>query len=211
MFLFPWLDCGIDISVFEKIDFLDHKQFLPFSAPWKGAFLGSQVKFRPHSGGVEYSTSIKIFIFKKPNVSAFKCRVSRFFPTITDKKPPLRRKKCEKNHPDEPFDMRVSKRGFLGAENAKNGSRDKKAIFSKSKISIHQSNHWKRNIKSMLVRSHKRFRTTWGVSEIMMKFQFLPSTNIFLWDFPREVFFGRAKNRKFWIIAEITQVVLKCF
>ena len=34
--------------------------------------------------------SLKNFIFQKFNVSAFKCRVSRFFPTITEEKPPLR-------------------------------------------------------------------------------------------------------------------------
>ena len=39
MFLFPWLDWGIDISDFEKIDFLDHERFLAFSAPWKRDFL----------------------------------------------------------------------------------------------------------------------------------------------------------------------------
>ena len=105
----------------------------------------------------------------------------------------------------------LCKCAFLGAENDKNGSWDKKSIFSKSKISIHQSNHGKRNIKPMLVRAYKRFRATWGVCKIIVKFQFLPSINFFLWDFPREVFFGRAKNWKFWIIAETTQVVLKCF
>ena len=31
MFLFPWLDQSIDISNFEKIDFLAHKPFLAFS------------------------------------------------------------------------------------------------------------------------------------------------------------------------------------
>ena len=101
--------------------------------------------------------------------------------------------------------------GFWGAENEKNSSWDKKSIFSKCKISIHQSNHGKTNIKPMLVRAYKRFRATWGVCKIIVKFQFLPFTNIFLWDFPREMFFGRAKNRKFWIIAETTQLVLKCF
>ena len=39
MFLFPWLDWGIDISDFEKIDFLGHGRFLAFSAPWKRDFL----------------------------------------------------------------------------------------------------------------------------------------------------------------------------
>jgi preprotein translocase subunit SecF len=33
MFLFPGLDWGIDISGFEKIDFLTHEQFLAFLAP----------------------------------------------------------------------------------------------------------------------------------------------------------------------------------
>ena len=39
MFLFPWLDWGIDISDFEKIDFLGHERFWAFSAPWKRDFL----------------------------------------------------------------------------------------------------------------------------------------------------------------------------
>ena len=30
MFLFPWLDWGIDISDFEKIDFLAHDPYLAF-------------------------------------------------------------------------------------------------------------------------------------------------------------------------------------
>ena len=33
MSLFPWLDWGIDISDFEKIDFLGHERFWAFSAP----------------------------------------------------------------------------------------------------------------------------------------------------------------------------------
>ena len=111
MFLFPWLDCGIDISVFGKIDFLTHEQFLSFLVPWKGAFLGPQVEFRLHSEAVEYSTSLKNFIFQKSNVSAFKCRVSRFFPTITEKNTTLK-KKCEKK-PYEPFDMRLSNSKML--------------------------------------------------------------------------------------------------
>ena len=87
--------------------------------------------------------------------------------------------------------------GFSGAENDKNGSWDKKSIFSKSKISIHQSNHGKRNIKPMLFRAEKRFRTTCGVSEIIAKFRILPSQITFLWDFSREVYFGRAKIENF--------------
>ena len=39
MFLFPWLDWGIDISDFEKIDFLGHERFWAFSAPCKRDFL----------------------------------------------------------------------------------------------------------------------------------------------------------------------------
>ena len=63
MFLFPWLDWGIDISDFEKIDFLAHEPYLAFLAHEKALFGGPQVEFRPHSGGVEYSTSITNFIF----------------------------------------------------------------------------------------------------------------------------------------------------
>ena len=43
----------------------------------------------------------------------------------------------------------------------------KNGFFSKSKISIHQSNHVKRNFKLMLVRPPKRFTTTCDVSEII--------------------------------------------
>ena len=39
MFLFPWLDWGIDISDFEKIDLLGHGRFLAFSAPCRSDFL----------------------------------------------------------------------------------------------------------------------------------------------------------------------------
>ena len=53
--------------------------------------------FRPHSVGIEYSTCLKSFIFQKYNVSAFKCRVERFFPTITKKKHHLEEKMWKKN------------------------------------------------------------------------------------------------------------------
>ena len=109
MFLFPWLDWGIDISDFEKIDFLAHEPYLAFLAPWKGAFLGPQVEFRPQFGGVEYSTCPKIFIFEKYNISAFKWRVERFSTTLKEKKAACLRKKGEKKHPEAPFDWRVSK------------------------------------------------------------------------------------------------------
>ena len=51
MFLFPWLDWGIDISDFEKIDFLGHERFLAFSAPWKRDFLTLGPIFRAPLGG----------------------------------------------------------------------------------------------------------------------------------------------------------------
>ena len=62
-------------------------------------------------------------------------------------------------------------------------------IFSKSKISIHQSNHVKRNIKPMLVRPQKRFRTTCGVFEIVAK--------IWLFALPRHLSVGFS-TVKFW-------------
>ena len=37
MFLFPWLDWGIDISDFEKIDFLGHGRFSGVPSPWAGS------------------------------------------------------------------------------------------------------------------------------------------------------------------------------
>ena len=46
----------------------------------------------------------------------------------------------------------VKKSLLQGAEKAKTRSEPKKSIFSKSEISIPQSNHGKRNIKLMLVR-----------------------------------------------------------
>ena len=74
----------------------------------KALFWGPQVEFRPQSRGVEYSTCLKIFIFWKYNVSAFKWRVERFYTTLKEKKAACLRKKGEKNHPEELFDMRVS-------------------------------------------------------------------------------------------------------
>ena len=44
-----------------------------------------------------------------------------------------------------------------------------KIDFLKSEISLSQSNHDKRNIKLMLVRPQKRFRTTCSISEIITK------------------------------------------
>ena len=38
MFLFPWLEWGIDISDFEKIDFGGHERFLTFSTLLKRVF-----------------------------------------------------------------------------------------------------------------------------------------------------------------------------
>ena len=57
MFLFPWLDWGIDTSDFEKIDFLGHERFLAFSAPWSRAFLTLERIFRGPLGGPR----VKIF------------------------------------------------------------------------------------------------------------------------------------------------------
>ena len=39
MILFPWLDWGIDISDFEKIDFLGMGGFLVFPAPGQAHFV----------------------------------------------------------------------------------------------------------------------------------------------------------------------------
>ena len=41
IFLFPWLDWGIDISDFEKIDFLGHGRFSGVPSPWAGSFFAS--------------------------------------------------------------------------------------------------------------------------------------------------------------------------
>ena len=41
MFLFPWLDWGITILDFEKIDFLAHGQFWGVPSPWVGLFFAA--------------------------------------------------------------------------------------------------------------------------------------------------------------------------
>ena len=41
MILFPWLDWDIDISDFEKIDFLGHRRFSGVPSPWAGSFFAS--------------------------------------------------------------------------------------------------------------------------------------------------------------------------
>ena len=41
MFLFPWLDWGIDISDCEKIDFLGHGRFWGVPSPWAGWFFAA--------------------------------------------------------------------------------------------------------------------------------------------------------------------------
>ena len=53
MFLFPWLDWGIDISDFEKIDFLGHGAILRCSQPlsrlilnMNGTYVGGQKIFK---------------------------------------------------------------------------------------------------------------------------------------------------------------------
>ena len=53
MFLFPWLDWGIDISDFEKIDFLGHGAILGCSQPLgrlilniNGTYVGGQKIFK---------------------------------------------------------------------------------------------------------------------------------------------------------------------
>ena len=67
-------------------------------------------------------------------------------------------------------------------------------IFSKSKISIHQSNHAKRNIKLMLFWPSKHFRTTCVVPAIIQNFRFLPSQNTLPVRSLTERWFGRAKS-----------------
>ena len=108
MFLFPWLDWGIDISDFGKIEFLTHKPFLAFSALWKRAFLDPQVKFRADYGGVEYS-DVPEFFFWKLIISAFKRRIWNFYITPRYDNPAISLKKSEKKHPDWLFAMPVSK------------------------------------------------------------------------------------------------------
>ena len=48
---FTWLDWGIDISDFEKIDFLGHERFWAFSAPRKRDFFTLGTIFRVPLGG----------------------------------------------------------------------------------------------------------------------------------------------------------------
>ena len=48
MFLFPWLDWGIDISDFEKINFLGHGAFLGIPSPWAGCFFFLQQRHLRH-------------------------------------------------------------------------------------------------------------------------------------------------------------------
>ena len=110
MFLFPWLDWGIDISDFGKIDFLTHKPFLAFSAPWKSAIFDPQVKFRADYGVVEYSDGPNFF--KKPNISAFERRVWNLYTTPRYEEPGISLKKSEKKQPECGFDMRVSNSWF---------------------------------------------------------------------------------------------------
>ena len=63
MFLFPWLDWGIDISDFEKIDFLGHWAiFGDFEISFWSIFI-PQVKFVANLKPVEYSDS-PIFLLK---------------------------------------------------------------------------------------------------------------------------------------------------
>ena len=86
-----------------------------------------------------------------------------------------------------------------------------KSIFSKSKISIPQSNHGKRNIKLMLVRPQKRFRTTCGVSEIITKNWIFALLLHVSEGIPAETCKSRANIQFFVIISETPQVVSKRF
>ena len=58
---------------------------------------------------------------------------------------------------------------FHGTKNGKYGSWAKTMIFSKTEMSIPQSNPGKRNIKALLLRPKERFRTTCGVFEKIAK------------------------------------------
>ena len=72
MFLFPWLDWGIDISDFEKIDFLGQWAiFGDFGVPFWSIF-GPQVNFVDNLRPVEYSDGSENFISEKYDISAFK-------------------------------------------------------------------------------------------------------------------------------------------
>ena len=84
-------------------------------------------------------------------------------------------------------------------------------IFSKSMISIHQSNHAKRNIKLMLVRPWNRFRASCDVPEMMTKNLFFALPKHASAGITAETRSGRANIEIFAIISETLQVVLKCF
>ena len=68
LFLFPWLDWGIDILDFEKIDFLGHERFWAFSAPWKRDFLTLEPILKGPLGGPR----VKIFKFFFSEIIIFK-------------------------------------------------------------------------------------------------------------------------------------------
>ena len=87
----------------------------------------------------------------------------------------------------------------------------KKTFFSTSKISTPWYIHEKSNIKTMLVRAEKRFRTTWDISEISEKQWIFALPKYVSVKIPTKTCFGTAKIQFFAIISETPQVVLKRF
>ena len=87
----------------------------------------------------------------------------------------------------------------------------KNRFFKTSKISTPRSNHEKSNIKTMLVRAEKRFRTTWDISEISEKQWIFALPKYVSVKIPTKTCFGTAKIQFFAIISETPQVVLKRF
>ena len=96
MFLFPWLDWGIDISNFEKIDFLSHWAIFGDFGMWLWSIFSPQVKVVANLRPIEYSDGPENFVFKKPNISAFERRVWNLYTTPRYEEPGISLKKVKK-------------------------------------------------------------------------------------------------------------------
>ena len=183
MCLFPWLDYGIDIVDFENFDFLVGQPiFTSVRAGQNGLFRNNEVSIIKFSKMAETSNFFDRKITKPmwtpPLFTVLRDMVPAYPKYISGK---LRSfsKNFSKNFfhtalfenflPNNVSVVDVQNQPAQWLGTPQNGPWAKKTIFSKSEISSPQSNHGKRNIKLMLVRPQKRFRTTCGVSEIIAK------------------------------------------
>ena len=97
MFLFPRLDWDIDISDFEKIDFVAHEPYLAFFSLMKRSFFGPTSRIQAPLWGRGIFYVPENFIFLKVQCLSFQMTCRTFLYDFKQKKAACLRKKHQKN------------------------------------------------------------------------------------------------------------------